>query len=157
MSQLAPPKPHRSNAKRRFALVTSRFNGRYVDGLISHCTRELRALSPGSTVSLFRVPGAFEIPLVVRQIAAKKKTDAIIALGVILQGKTLHAEHLGQAVTNALQSISFEHDLPVIHAVLTLKNETQARKRCLEDEMNRGTEAARAAVEMSNLLARLRK
>ena len=157
MSQLVPPKPRRSNVRRRFALVASRFNARYVDGLISHCTRELRALSPGSTVSLFRVPGAFEIPLVVRQVAAKKKVDAIIALGVILQGKTLHAEHLGQAVTNALQQASFEHGLPVIHAVLSLKNETQARKRCLEDEMNRGTEAARAAVEMTNVLAKLRK
>jgi 6,7-dimethyl-8-ribityllumazine synthase len=124
---------------------------------MSHCTKELRALSPGSIVTVFRVPGAFEIPLVVRQLAAKKKADVIIALGVILQGKTLHAEHLGLAVTNALQRASFEYGLPVIHAVLSLKNEAQARKRCLEDEMNRGTEAARAAVEMASVLAELRK
>jgi len=157
MSHLVPPKPRRNQARRRFALVASRFNARYVDGLISHCTKELRALSPGSTVRLLRVPGAFEIPLVVRQVAAKRKTDAIIALGVILQGKTLHAEHLGLAVTNALQQVAFEHGVPVIHAVLSLKNESQAKKRCFDDEMNRGTEAARTAVEMTNVLDKLRK
>ena len=80
-----------------------------------------------------------------------------MALGVILQGETEHAQHLGQVVTQALQQISLEHGVPVIHAVLSLKNEEQARKRCLESEINRGTEAARTAVEMANLLAKLRK
>ena len=60
-------------------------------------------------------------------------------------------------MTQALQHISLEHGVPVIHAVLSLKNEAQARKRCLEDKINRGTEAARAAFEMTNLLADLRK
>ncbi len=157
MSQLVPPKPRLTNVRRRFILVASQFNPKYVQGLISHCIDELRALSRASNVSLIRVPGAFEIPLVVREIAAKKKADAIIALGVILQGETAHAQHLGQVVTNALQQISLEHGVPVIHAVLSLKNKAQARKRCLEDEMNRGTEAARAAFEMTNVLAELRK
>ena len=80
-----------------------------------------------------------------------------MALGVILQGETAHAQHLGQSVTDALQQISLEHGIPVIHAVLSLKNEAQARKRCLEDEINRGTEAARAAIEMANLIADLRE
>jgi 6,7-dimethyl-8-ribityllumazine synthase len=80
-----------------------------------------------------------------------------VALGVILQGETAHAQHLGQAVTNGLQQISLEHGVPVIHAVLTLQNEEQARKRCLEEDLNRGTEAARAAFAMANLLAELRK
>ena len=103
------------------------------------------------------MPGAFEIPLVVREVALKKQADAIVALGVILQGKTAHAQHLGEVVTHALQQISLEHGVPVIHAVLSLKNEAQARERCLEDKMNRGTEAARAAFEMANLIAELRK
>ena len=60
-------------------------------------------------------------------------------------------------MTRALQQIALEHGVPVIHAVLSLKNEQQARKRCLEDEMNRGTEAARAAFEMTNVLAKLRR
>ena len=106
---------------------------------------ELRALSPASNVLVHLVPGAFEIPLLVREAAAKGKVDAIVALGVILQGETAHAQHLGQAVTQALQQISLEHSVPVIHAVLSLQSEEQARKRCLEGELNRGTEAARAA------------
>ena len=80
-----------------------------------------------------------------------------MALGVILQGETPHAQHLGQSVTHALQQISLAHGVPVINAVLSLNNEEQAQKRCLEDEINRGTEAARAAFEMANLLAELRK
>ena len=87
----------------------------------------------------------------------KKKADAIIAFGVILQGETAHAQHLGQVVTSALQQVALEHGVPVIHAVLSLKNEEQARERCLGDKINRGTEAARAALEITNLLAELRK
>jgi 6,7-dimethyl-8-ribityllumazine synthase len=157
MSQYVPPKPRVSSAKRGFVLVASQFNAKYVQGLVNHCTDELRLLSPASNVVVHLVPGAFEIPLVVREVALKKNADAIVALGVILQGETAHAQHLGQTVTSALQHISLEHGLPVIHAVLSLKNEAQAKKRCLEDEHNRGTEAARAAFEMANLVADLRK
>ena len=157
MSELVPPKPRRINAGRGFVLVASQFNGKYVQGLVDHCTDELGRLSSAAKIKLLLVPGAFEIPLVVREVALKKNADAIIALGVILQGETAHARHLGEVVTRALQQIALEHGLPVIHAVLSLKNEQQARKRCLEDEMNRGTEAARAAFEMTNVLAKLRR
>jgi 6,7-dimethyl-8-ribityllumazine synthase len=157
MSQFVPPKPRVTSRKRRFALVASQFNTKYVQGLETHCTDELRTLSPASNITLHWVPGAFEIPIVVRERARQGNVDAIVALGVILQGETDHAQHLGQVVTQALQLISLEHGVPVIHAVLSLKNEEQARRRCLEDEINRGTEAARAAVEMANLLAKLRK
>ena len=157
MSQFIPPKPRVTGTKRVFVLVASQFNAKYVQGLATHCSDELRKLSPASRVTLHRVPGAFEIPIVVREMAGQGNVDAIVALGVILQGETGHAQHLGQVVTQALQQISLEHGVPVIHAVLSLKNEEQARKRCLEDEINRGTEAARAAVEMAKLLAKLRK
>jgi 6,7-dimethyl-8-ribityllumazine synthase len=157
MSQLIPPKPRVTGTKRVFVLVASHFNAKYVQGLVTHCSDELRKLSPASSVTLHRVPGAFEIPIVVKKRAGQGNVDAIVALGVILQGETAHAQHLGQVVTQALQQISLEHGVPVIHAVLSLKNDEQARKRCLEDEINRGTEAARAAVEMANLLAKLRK
>ena len=157
MSQFIPPKPRVTGTKRVFVLVASQFNAKYVQGLATHCSDELRKLSPASSVTLHRVPGAFEIPIVVRERARQGNVDAIVALGVILQGETEHAQHLGQVVTQALQQISLEHGVPVIHAVLSLKNEEQARERCLEDDINRGTEAARAAVEMANLLAKLRK
>jgi 6,7-dimethyl-8-ribityllumazine synthase len=157
MSEFAPPKPRSIKVRRGFVLVASQFNAEYVEGLVTHCTDELRILSPASHILLHRVPGAFEIPLVVREVALRKEADAIVALGVILQGETIHAQLLGQVVTNALQQISLEHGVPVIHAVLSLKDEKQARQRCLEDEINRGTEAARTAFEMVNLVAELRK
>lgn len=157
MSQFVPPRVGVTSTKRRFVLVASQFNAKYVQGLVTHCTDELRRLSPASNVTLHQVPGAFEIPIVVRETALLGNADAIVALGVILQGETAHAQHLGQVVTQALQQISLEHGVPVIHGVLSLKNQEQARKRCLEDKINRGTEAARAAVEMAALLAKLRK
>jgi 6,7-dimethyl-8-ribityllumazine synthase len=157
MSQIVPPRPRIIQVKRGFALVASQFNAQYVQGLVTHCTDELRILSPASNVALHLVPGAFEIPLVVREVALKKEVDAIVALGVILQGKTAHARYLGDVVTHALQQIALEYGVPVIHGVLSLDDEEQARKRCLEDKINRGTEAARAAFAMANLVAELRK
>ena len=157
MSQFVPPRPRIVSVKRGFTLVASQFNAKYVQGLVTHCTEELRTLSPLANVTLHLVPGAFEIPIVVREVALKKATDAIIALGVIIEGDTDHARLLADVVTRALQQIALEQGVPVIHAVQSLKNEEQARERCLEKRINRGTEAARAAFEMANLVAELRK
>jgi len=160
MSNLIPPRPRTVgtavDGKRHFPIVASQFNSTYVQGLIDHATAELRTLIPGATTSLLQVPGAFEIPLVVREIALQKRGDAIIAIGVILKGKTDHAENLSRSVTDALQQIAVAHGVPVINAVLSFDDETQARERCLENEINRGTEAARAAVQISNVISKLR-
>ncbi len=157
MSQFVPPRPRLVNVKRGFTLVASQFNAKYVQGLVTHCTEELRALSPQANVTLHLVPGAFEIPIVVREVALKKSADAIIALGVIIEGDTDHARLLGEVITGSLQQIALEHGVPVIHGVQSLKNDEQARERCLGDRINRGTEAARAAFEIANLVADLRK
>ena len=146
----------RGNGKRDFGLVASQFNAKYVEGLVNHCSDELRALSPRCTIALHHVPGAFEIPIVVRELAARKKADVIIALGVILEGHTAHAENLGRVVTDALQRVALEYGVPVIHAVLSLKNMEQARERCLEGRINRGTEAARSAVAIADVISELR-
>ncbi len=157
MSNLISPRQRVLGAvKRYFPIVASQFNATYVKGLIDHVTAELRALIPGATTSLLRVPGAFEIPLVVRELASQKKSDAIIAVGVILKGQTNHAENLSRSVTDALQQIAVTHGVPVINAVLSFDDENQARARCLENEINRGTEAARAAVEIANVISKLR-
>ena len=156
MSNISPPRPRDAGVKRSFMIVASQFNGKYVDGLIHHATKELRVLSPGAKISLQRVPGAFEIPIVIRELALQKKADAIIALAVILKGKTGHAANLSRSVTDALQRIAVDHGVPVINAVLSLDNETQARERCLKNKINRGTEAARAAVEIAGLMPKLR-
>jgi 6,7-dimethyl-8-ribityllumazine synthase len=156
MSTLAPTRSRPSGGKRQFSIVASLFNGQFVQGLIDHATKELKALSPDATVSLHQVPGAFEIPVVVRELALQQKSDAILALGVILQGKTSHAQNLAQSVTNALQQIALEHGTPVINAVLSLETEAQAQERCLGSDINRGTEAARAAVEIAKVMGDLR-
>jgi 6,7-dimethyl-8-ribityllumazine synthase len=156
MSSTAPTHPPLAKAKRSFCIVASQFNSQYVQGLVDHATEELRALAPDAAVSVHRVPGAFEIPVVVRELAAQNRADAVIACGVILQGETNHAQNLSRSVTDALQRIAVEQAVPVINVVLSFDNEDQARARCLENKINRGTEAARAAVEIANVLADLR-
>jgi 6,7-dimethyl-8-ribityllumazine synthase len=155
MSTFAPPRTEPAKGMRRFSIVASAFNGQYVQGLIDHATAELKSLAD-ATISLHQVPGAFEIPIVVREIALQKKADAILALGVILQGKTNHAQNLSRSVTDALQQIAVEHGIPVINAVLSLETEVQAQERCLGSEINRGTEAARAAIEIAKVMGDLR-
>ena len=137
--------------------MASQFNGRYVQGLVDHATNELRALVPDATISLHRVPGAFEIPVVVQELAAQHRADAVIACGVILQGETNHAQNLSRSVTDALQRIAVEQAVPVINVVLSFNDEGQARARCLENQINRGTEAARAAMEIASVMADLRR
>ena len=156
MSKASPSPPRIAKTRRTFHIVASRFNTQYVDGLIGHVTEELRALAPEGTILLHRVPGSFEIPVVAREIAVQNKADAIIACGVILQGETDHAQNLSRAVTDALQRIAIGHGVPVINAVLSFNDENQARARCLENKINRGTEAARAAVEIANVLSEVR-
>ncbi len=156
MSTLAPILVRPDKGQRHFSIVASMFNGEYVQGLIDHATEELRSHSPNATISLHQVPGAFEIPVVVRELALQKRADAILALGVILQGKTSHAQNLARSVTDALQQIAVEYGIPVINAVLSLETEAQAQERCLGSEINRGTEAARAAIGIANVMGDLR-
>jgi 6,7-dimethyl-8-ribityllumazine synthase len=155
MSNIVPARRRLVVGKRSFAIVASRYNAAYVEALVDHASAQLRKDAPSAVITLHQVPGAFEIPVVVREIAAQKRADAIIAMGVIIKGHTDHAEHLARTVIDALQRIAIDHGVPVINAVLSMKNETQARERCLEDKINRGTEAARAAMEIANFMSEL--
>jgi 6,7-dimethyl-8-ribityllumazine synthase len=154
---LVPRRRTFSDDKRTFMIVASQFNAEYVQGLVDHASAELRELAPTATVFLQRVPGAFEIPVIVKEVASQNKADVIIACGVILKGETDHAENLSRSVTDALQRIAVDYAVPVINAVLKFKEDKQAQERCLKDKINRGTEAARAAVEIANVIAELRK
>ena len=141
--------------RRTFAIVASQYNAEFVNGLVDHARRELEAISPNFSIQTYEVPGAFEIPLMVQEVAGRG-VDAIIALGVIIAGETQHANLIAGAITTSLQQLSLTHRLPIIHEVLLVSNADQARVRCLEEEINRGTEAARVAAQMVQTLGSLR-
>ena len=115
--------------------------------MVNKAVEEISLIEPGSTVQLVHAPGSFEIPYLAGRVIAQTKPDAVICIGVILQGETGHADLIAAAVTDSLCKMSVETGVPVIHAVLLLKNEEQARERCLGNQTNRGTEAARAAIQ----------
>ncbi len=137
----------------RFAIVASRYNARYVDTMVRAARAELRRAGAGH-VDVVRVPGAFEIPVVAARLSRGVgiRPDAVICLGVVLRGETSHAEHIGRGVTAALIQLQIQTGVPMIHEVLVLENEGQARVRCLSRDHNRGTEAAQSAVEMVRLV-----
>ena len=140
-----------------FAIVASRYNARYVDAMLSAAKNTLA--KAGAEVRVIRVPGAYEIPAVVAKLVRQSEDDeplaAVICLGVILRGETVHAAHIGEAVTHALMQIQVNYQVPVVHEVLLLESEEQAEKRCLDKKHNRGTEAAQTALEMARVMSSL--
>ncbi len=144
----------------RFIIIASKYNARYVDAMVKSAQAVFKRAG-AVDVKTIRVPGAFEIPTVAARLANNNITGnsslggeiaGIICLGVILRGQTVHAEHIGRAVTDALMSIQLRYEIPVIHEVLLLENEEQARVRCMWQEFNRGTEAAQTALEMARVM-----
>jgi 6,7-dimethyl-8-ribityllumazine synthase len=154
------------NAKVRdgsFAIVASRYNSKYVDAMIRSAKAGFHRAK--AKVRIVRVPGAYEIPVAAMALAranaggatsASTRLSGIVCLGVILRGATTHADHIGVAVSHALMQIQVQHGVPIIHEVLLLENEQQARERCLGKTHNRGMEAAQTALEMATVMRSLR-
>jgi 6,7-dimethyl-8-ribityllumazine synthase len=137
-----------------FAIVASQYNARYVNAMLRAAMAELKKAGAKS-VQVIRVPGAYEIPVVAARLAREGSVSAIVCLGVILRGETAHAAHIGEAVSQALMQIQLRYEVPVIHEVLLLDNEEQARVRCLARKHNRGAEAAQTALAMAQVMEKL--
>ena len=138
----------------RFAIVASRYNAEYVDAMVRAAQSVFKLAE--AKVRIVRVPGAFEIPAVASKLASKEtKLSGIVCLGVIFQGQTSHAEHIGWGVTHALAQIQVEYKVPVIHGVFVFDKVKHAKVRCLGVEHNRGHEAAQTALEMARTMATL--
>jgi len=153
-SKTLPPKPRSIAAKKTISIVASLYNEELVNSLLDSTVNGLRTLIPGITVNIYRVPGAFEIPVCVKKLIESNNVDVIIALGVIIKGETAHAELVGSSVTQSLQEIATNFNTPIIHEVLLTENRDQAIERCGGDK-NRGKEAAKAAATMSELFSSL--
>jgi 6,7-dimethyl-8-ribityllumazine synthase len=135
--------------------VASTYNREMVDGMLAAAVSELEAIFPKMQVPVFRVPGAYEIPVTIAKVLDAKDYAAVIALGVIIRGATAHADLVGSSVTTALQEIAVERRCPVIHEVLLVNTQEDARERCLGTRINRGAEAARTAAAMADLFHQL--
>ena len=157
MSHQFPVRPDSQSAPWRFGIVASEYNREYVDGLVGFAKDELLAVAPKSEATVLRVPGSFEIPIGVQAVIEHQPIDAVLAFGVIFDGETMHAELIAGAVTTALMNLSLQHKIPILHEVLVVKTDQQATERCLLPKINRGIEAARAAVRILSALTNLVK
>ena len=131
----------------RFTIVVADYHRKYVDGMV----QAARKVFQGHRVEEVRVPGTFEVPLAVKR-ALRKKPDAVLALGLVWQGETPHAGLILKSATDALMRMMLQSDTPVLHHLVGVKSEAQARARCL-GKLNRGREAAQAALRMWELKA----
>ncbi len=156
MSQYGPSRPRPIQDRVSIAIVASLYNNQFVQGLIDAGREELEELAPNASITVYRVPGAFEVPVCAELVLKNTKPDVVIAFGVIIRGSTDHADLVGAAVTNSLQEMSVRHTVPVVHEVLLVSSEEQAQERCLGSRINRGTEAAQVAVNMVALFRKMR-
>ncbi len=136
----------------RVAIATARFNPDIGNGLLSACCAELRKLgvAPADTL-IVTVPGALELPLVLQRLALSGKYDALVALGAVIRGETYHFEIVSNEMARGVADIQLKTGVPIANGVLTTENDDQAIARMHE----KGSDCARAAVEMARLLATL--
>ena len=148
MSNALPPKPRLVGPKTRICIVASKYNEQFTDALVENALEELETLNPQARIDLIRVPGAFEIPVVVASLLKNDPPACVIALGLIIRGATDHADMVGQSVTQSLQDLAVKSLCPIIHEVLLVEDEKQAHARCIGTQLNRGREAAKTASTM---------
>ena len=137
----------------RFAIVVSRFNEEVTEGLLRGARRALDEASVRpEDISVVRVPGAFEIPLAARRLASTGQFDAVICIGCLIKGETMHFEYIAEATTHGIADAAAETGVPMALGVLTTLTDEQAAARSADNHDNTGREAALAALEMATLL-----
>ena len=146
-----------SKSEMRFAIVVSRFNELITKSLLEGATDCLLRLGiKDSAITVVKVPGAFEIPLVAQEMAQTKNYDAVICLGAVIKGATPHFEYVASSCTSSIAQIALNQKIPVIFGVLTTDTIEQAIERAGTKAGNKGYEAAQTAVEMVDILRQLR-
>ena len=137
----------------RFAIALGRFNGFIGEQLLAGAVDTLkRHGAREEDLTVVRVPGAFELPLAVKRLAASDRFDAVIALGVVIRGGTPHFDYVAGECAKGLSRVALDADLPVAFGVLTVDSIEQAIERAGTKAGNKGAEAALSAIEMVNLL-----
>ena len=136
----------------RYALVVGRFNSFIVEQLVSGAMDNLlRHGCDANNITIYRVPGGFELPMVARKAAESGRYDAVIALGAVIRGSTPHFDYICAEATKGLASASLDTGIPVSYGLLTCDTIEQAIERAGTKAGNKGAEAASAAMEMVNL------
>jgi 6,7-dimethyl-8-ribityllumazine synthase len=140
----------------RFAVVVSRFNEEITEGLLQGARERLAEASvPEENVTIIRVPGAFEIPIAGQRLGESGEYDAVICLGCVIKGETMHFEYIAEATSHGIMQAAAATGIPMAFGVLTTLTEEQAMERSRSGPDNKGREAAGAALEMAKLFRKL--
>ena len=142
----------------KFGLVAARFNDFFVSHLVEGAVDTIvRHGGNADDIAVAWVPGSYEIPFAVKKMLDSKKYDAIIAMGVVIQGATPHAGYINNEVAKSLAQLGMEYGIPVTYGMITADNIEQAIERSGTKAGNKGADAAHAAIEMANLNRQLSK
>ena len=140
----------------KIALVASRFNSFLVEQLVKGAADAFNRLGGDAAgLVLVRVPGAYEIPVTAKKLAASKKFDAVVGLGAVVQGATAHAALINETTARAFTEIALATGVPVVDGVVSAENLEQAVERCGTKQGNKGFAAVQAAIELANVLKQI--
>ena len=143
---------------KKFGIVVSRFNDFITEKLVGGAIDALiRCGADDADIEIVKVPGAFEIPMIAKKMAEKKRYDAIVCLGAVIRGSTPHFDYVSAEVSKGVAQVGMEAGVPVICGILTTDNIEQAIERAGSKAGNKGWSAAVSAVEMVNLVSELDK
>jgi 6,7-dimethyl-8-ribityllumazine synthase len=142
----------------RITIILSRFNSFITDRLLDGAVDELSRLSvEGNSITVYKVPGSFEIPMFLKQVIQNKNTDGIICLGALIRGDTQHFDLLAHEVMKGISEVSLSSNTPVSFGILTCDTLEQAIERAGTKSGNYGASAAKSLLEMINLYKRIEK